>query len=304
MEKKNTEKGVSFVRINVDNKFAGKGPKKNPINMKSGLDVFEFSPGDPGVHSLILKHLKKQHKIKTAACATYLNNNDYQLLTAEAPSVPDEELIDALRWSVKDLLSIPASNATLDTFEVPGQTSTKKSINIVSVKKEIIASLDTLFSNEKLALTIIDIEELALRNLAALDDKQKKGVVVLWLKQNYGKILFIKDNDLYLARNINIGHQSITSFSAGFERIALEVQRSIDYFERHHSQVSMNNLLVMPMEKGIGDFVSFLNSNLSISCHQFELKTFLPGSEKLGDTEIAQHLLTFGTALRQQDGAQ
>jgi len=264
------------------------------------LELFKFLPGDPGVHSIILKQLAKQQKIKKIECATYLNHSDYQLITAEAPSVPDEDLINALRWSIKDSLNIPIDDATLDIFEVPNQTSTKKSINIVSAKKSVIGDLNSLFEEAKLNLSIIDIEELALRNLAILDEHEKNGVVILWLQKNSGKILFIREKSLHLSRNIELGYESIKSSEIGLENIALEVQRSVDYFERHFSQIPMKRLIIMPTIMELPDLFPFLSKNLSITCHEYELQNILSNASSLSNEDIANHLLTFGTALRHE----
>lgn len=287
-----SEEGISCVSVTRDNEDI------------PTLAVFEFFPGDKGVHSIILKQLAKQHKIRKFDCATCLNHSDYQLITAEAPSVPEEDLINALRWSIKDSLNIPIDDATLDTFEVPNQTSTKKNINIVSAKKVVIEDLNSLFAEAKLNLNIIDIEELAIRNLAILDEHEKDGIVILWLKENSGKILFIREKNLYLSRNIELGYESIRSSEIGLENIALEIQRSVDYFERHFSQIPMKRLIIMPTMIELPDLFPFLNQNLSISCHDYELKNILSSDNKLTNDDIAKHLVTFGTALRHESDDQ
>ena len=281
--------GICFVRM------------KEGKNGKLTLENYDFLSGESSVHPILLKQISKQYKVKNSTCATHLKHEDYQLLISEKPEVPDDDLIDALQWTVKDVIALPIENVTLDTFYIPNQTSAKKSINVVAASKDKIAQLDKPFEEAKLNLKIIDIEELALRNLAILNPHEKNGLVVLWLSEKRGKILFIKDHDIHLTRNIETGYETILNSYDGVENIALEIQRSLDYFERHYSDIAVQNLLVMPFNAEIPHLITFLDKNLSISCHEFFLNEVVEGADTVKKEIVAKNLITFGTATRRKE---
>ena len=282
--------GVCFVRVSQ---------KKNS---KPTVEALEFCSGDPGVHPLLLKQLLKSQKLKNLNCTTFLKSKDYQFLSTTKPEVPDEDLVNVLQWEIKDLLAQPIENVTIDTFYEPDYGIEKKNINIVSANKEKIADVAKTFEEAKLKLSIIDIEEMALRNLAILDAKEKLGLVTLWLDADYAKVLFFSGENLHLTRNIEKGYNAIANSITGMDDIALEVQRSIDYFERHFNQIPISNLVLMPMGLESSGFIDFLNKNLSLPCHEFDIKNEVNGLDEIDQENIARFLLTVGSGLRQQKG--
>ena len=266
------------------------------------VEELEFLAGEPGLHPLLLKQLVKSNGLNKIKCNTYLTHDNYQLLTTEKPDVPDADLINALQWEVKDLIALPVGDATLDTFMAPNEATGVKSINVVSAEKQKIVDIANLFKDAKLNLNAIDIEELTLRNLAILDEHEKHGIVTLWLAADHGKVLFIHDENMHLSRNIEYGYNSILAAQGGMESIALEVQRSIDYFERHYNQVPIQSLLLMPIGIKTGVFSDFLNKNLSLSCHELELENRITGLENIEPEKLTKFLLTIGASLRQEKG--
>lgn len=279
--------GICFVRISQQQ---GQPPH---------LEELEFCAGESKVHPLLLKQLAKSKKLKNVRCNTYIDDKYYQLLIADKPDVPNEDLINALQWEVKDVITQPISEVTLDTFMVPDYGTGKSSINIVAANKEKISDIAKLFEDAKLKINAIDIEEFALRNLAVLDKREKLGLVTLWLSGEHGKILFFSGENLHLTRNIEIGYNAIANSLNGMENIALEVQRSIDYFERHYNQIPISNLSLMPVGLESTGFEDFLNQNLSIPCHKYDIENEITGLKDISAEKLSKFLLTIGLGLRQ-----
>ncbi|MDH3326507.1 MAG: hypothetical protein OEM38_07310 [Gammaproteobacteria bacterium] len=264
------------------------------------VEDLEFCEGELNSHPLLLKHLAKSRNLKKTHCNTYIHNQFYQLLLTDKPSVPDEDLTNALHWEIKDLLINPIDDVTLDTFSAPDYGIGKKHINIVAANKAKISEIAKQFEEAKLDLNAIDIEEFAIRNLVILDKYEKLGVVTLWLSSEHGKILFFSDDNLHLIRNIDIGFNAITNNLNGMENIALEVQRSIDYFERHYNQIPISNLLLMPIGLESSGFEKFLKQNLSLSCHKYEIEKHIKGLDNIDAAKLSKFLLTIGLGLRQE----
>lgn len=52
-------------------------------------------------------------------CRALMARGSYQFLLTDAPNVPAEELGDALRWRIKDLINMPVNEAVVDAFFLP-----------------------------------------------------------------------------------------------------------------------------------------------------------------------------------------
>ena len=85
-----------------------------------------------------------------------------------------------------------------------------------------------------------------------------------------------------------------------FERIALELQRSLDHFDRQYHYVPIAKLLLAPLPQEIG-LQEYLASNIYVPVESIDLGTVLdfPAVPELKHPERqAQCLQTIGAALR------
>ncbi|HJX19092.1 MAG TPA: pilus assembly protein PilM, partial [Acidiferrobacterales bacterium] len=154
--------------------------------------------------------LSSQHDLKRARCTTVLGEGDYQLLLTEAPDVGADELKQALRWKIKDLIDFHINDATLDVFDLPGAAPGAKAREMytVAARNESIQQRVDLLTGAGIGLEVIDIPELAQRNLAALLPEDTAGVAMLSLQEKSGLITITRQGFLYLSRSLNLGHES------------------------------------------------------------------------------------------------
>lgn len=174
-----------------------------------------------------------------------LERGAYQLVMTEAPSVPKEELPSALRWRVKDLIAFHIDDAVLEAVDVPGDSAGRQaSLYVVAAQSKAVREEAERFRKAGLDLRVIDIRELAQRNIAARLEPEGYAVALLHFDGRHGLLTFSAAGDLILARDIEPrGDEG----EALMERVALEVQRSVDYFERqHHARPLARLYLVMP----------------------------------------------------------
>lgn len=268
-------------------------------NEKPVVDTWQFFACEEENREQILKNLSKKYKLNKSVCAIYLQASEYRLLVTEAPPVPDDELVAAVQWDVKDLLDAPIDAVTLDVFYVPQQSGQVKHINVVAVKKSLISEKVEILKHANINIRIIDIEELALRNIVSTLKQDQLGVVAVMLRKNHGIVIFCKNGNLYFSRRIDIGRESLRNNPQQVESVALEIQRSIDYFDRHFSDVGMNSVVLMPATENSDNIVSFLDSNLSLPCTMADLDEGIVWNVPRRGTKYQDYLLTLGTALRQ-----
>ena len=206
------------------------------------LSAFDFHPW-PADESQekTLARIATDYGLKRATCTTVLDQTEYSLLLTEAPDVPVEELRAAMRWRVKDLIDFHINDATLDVFDVPGErvAGRARQMYAVAARSAVIQKRVDLLDAANINLQVIDIIELAQRNLAGLLPEDARGVALLSFTAGAGLLTITKQGELYLSRNLDIGLDALTQAenpSDYFDRIVLETQRSLDYYDSHFRQ--------------------------------------------------------------------
>ena len=189
----------------------------------------------------VLVDFVSQQKLQNAVCNLVLPPSDYQLLLVEAPQVPDEEMRAAVRWRLKDLINIPLESAVVDLFNLPlGATrSGKRMIFVVVTELQKVQELLTMVAATGLKISVIDIAEMALRNLTLLlppEQTEDRGVAVVRIQQGKGNLGLYRNGNLYLSRQFELNYGGGLLDELPDEDLILEMQRSVDYAERQMGQ--------------------------------------------------------------------
>src|SRR5581483_11645433 len=199
-----------------------------------------------------LVRLRKEARSSPFRCSHLLQIGQYQIQLAEAPAVPQQELRQAVRWKLKDLLDYPVEQATVDVVNVPGDRHTSSRgqyVLAVSASNDVVAEEMRVYRQANVPLHAIDIPEMAQRNVAALFEEPERALALLAFTDRGGLLTFTSGGDLYLSRHTDITPTQLNSSASdvreqAFDRLVLELQRSIDHFDRQFSYVSLSRLLV------------------------------------------------------------
>jgi MSHA biogenesis protein MshI len=288
--------GVCVVRVE---RAAGRPP---------AVTLFDFRPWGNEPREKLLERLAMAHDLGRAHCTTVLDPNDYTLLLTEAPEVPAEELRAAIRWRIKDLIDFHINDATLDVFDLPGEKAAGRvrSMYVVAARSAAIQKRVDLLDAAGIHLDVIDIPEMAQRNLAALLPEDVKGVVLLSFTPGAGLITITKQAEIYLSRNIDIGlstFEQAADRNGLFDRIVLEVQRSLDYFDSHFRQAPVGHLVLAPLPREIPGLVDHLKANLNVAVSIMDLTKLLDCRVEIASAQQAVCLGALGAALRQEERA-
>jgi MSHA biogenesis protein MshI len=220
------------------------------------------------VESDELDALKKLRARLAGRCTTLLRHGQYQIVQVEAPQVPADERREAVRWRIKDMLDFPVDQAGIDVIDIPGGGGAGRGPQVfgIAASHDILRPLINKFQDAKLPLKAIDIPEMALRNVAALFEEEGRGLALLCFDAEGGRLVFTHKQELYAARRIDIPAADLAGRGAEapggvFERVLLDVQRSLDNFDRNYSFINLSKLLVAPMP-GVANFVEYLKANL------------------------------------------
>jgi MSHA biogenesis protein MshI len=238
-------------------------------------------------------------------CQLVMPAANYQLLLGDAPEVPPEELSEALRWRVKDLVSFSVADAVVQAFLLPA-SCTRGSARLAYAavaKRAAVAEQVALAHDSGLQLQAINIPELALAQLAAACVEATRAIGLVHLVPGGGTLLLVREGELYLARNFKLDFNGGLLDDLPADALLLELQRSLDYFERQMRQVPPLNLYLCGENITEDKITSPLKEGLSA---QVELLPLAHGVSIADDIEL--HTLplclrAMGAALADAGGA-
>ena len=247
-------------------------------------------------------------------CNGLVELSTYSLLLVEKPDVPDAELAAAMRWRVKDLIDYPVDEAVVDVFEVPPQSGGGQAAMtyVVVARAAAVKNLADVLLDAGAALRNIDIPELALRNVAALLPEDISGVALVHLGPQRGLITLSRQATLYMSRRIdmgsdvllNAGTTTLTSeIEARLDTIVIEVQRSLDYYDRHFAQAPIGTLVLAPLPQPVAGICEYLGSQLGLTVRILDLNKVVDSQTPLSNEVQAHCFATVGAALRDDEAA-
>ena len=181
-----------------------------------------------------------------------LNPTDYKLRLLDAPNVPADELKSAVRWQIQDMLDFHANDGTVDVLEVPHpeHLSHARQIFAVAAKNSLLADEAMFATKAGLNLSIIDIMETAQRNLAIRLETPGRALAVFSFIDAGGLLTVTLDGELCMVRTLGVGFAQMESegLDSVLERLTLEVQRTLDHFDRQFGGIPVDRLLLVPMD--------------------------------------------------------
>jgi len=227
-----------------------------------------FSDCLPAKREEILRTLVSEYAWGGADTTLVLPLDQYQVFQLERPEGVDEsELGDALKWKLKDFLDFNPSDAVSDVFPFPQDASRGRGdlVNVVAARKSLVSELVALVEACGLTLVSIDIAELALRNLVPRIDPGNRGAAVVHMRERFGQMIVCKGHTLYLSRRLDVTSDDLRDAArqeSAVQSLALEMQRSLDYYESQLGQVppAVIRLVardnVMPLSSMLASYVA------------------------------------------------
>ena len=169
--------------------------------------------------------------------------DQYQVFQLERPEgIEQSELAAALKWKLKEFLDFSPSDAVSAVFPFPEDASRGRGdlVNVVAARKTTLRELIDLVNASGLELVTIDIAELALTHLVSRLDENQRGAALVHMRGRYGQMVVCKGQMLYLSRRLDVSIDDLhdaTQQENAVQSLALEMQRSLDYYESQLGQV-------------------------------------------------------------------
>ena len=285
-----SSEGVAFAHIK-------RTPTQQPL-----LNYSEFIPVDGSVNAAdLLRARLAKLGLQKVPCNIVMSSGTYQMFLGEAPKVPPEELADALRWRVKDLIQYPIAEAVLDAFLLPEDSargSTRMAYSVVAPRNNVV-QLITRAKEANLALQAIDIPELVLRNLAQSCCDTKRGIALVKLGQRGGSLQIIRDGNVYLSRQFSLAYNAGLLDDLPGDALVLELQRSLDYFERQMRQKPPSHVYICGENVTADKLTPEIRNGLAVKIELFTIEAGVQLGKDAQEHSLSWCLLALGAALRE-----
>ncbi|UZE95790.1 type IV pilus biogenesis protein PilM [Alkalimarinus alittae] len=251
-----------------------------------------------------LSGLIDEHALKGLPCNLVLSSDQYQIFQTDKPPVADNELTEAIRWKVKDLIDYPLADAITDVFDFPEDATRGRGslVNVVSARKVLLHENIRLINDVGLDLQSIDITELSLRNVSMRYDSTGNGLALLFMRPGFGMILVTKGDTVYFSRRFDFSLDALKNSEtqeSTIQHLALEVQRSLDYYESQMGQVPPKELLLVGPDASF-PLANMLSQNVSIRVGNLDVAPIFVDENGASDTVI-DSFAAIGAALRESE---
>ncbi len=224
-----------------------------------------------------------------------LGAKDYQIALVEAPDVPPAELRAAMRWRLKDAIEFRIEEAVIDVFDLPAQNRGSRAHMVygVAAKRAAVDHWAASLAATR-AFDVVDVPELCLRNLASNTAYAPNGVALLHFGGSAATIILVRERAFYFARQMELHAARDTG------GIVLELQRSLDYYERHFDQPPITRIAISPTGPRAEALAGELKRETGFEVTTLDLNRVLQCAAPIDAATQADCLLAVGAALREE----
>ena len=304
-----------FKRKNSANQALGVGYHPDGISLahmsfRQGslkLEKLEFRPvASADGRKELLKKMVADSKLKGMPAFFVLDTSQYSVLQVEAPEVPPEELKNAVRWRIKDMIDFHLDDAEIEIIHLPEskRAGSQRLMYVIVTRTSVVETIASDLDYAGLDVKTIDISELALRNMTFADAEENRAGALLYLSENLSMIEICNNGCLCLSRHINLDFSRVDLSSPEsrmeiMDMLSLEVQRSLDYYESQFANgaaAKVNMISQVPIS--VDEFREVAGSYLTASINPLTAVDTINGMADYDEELVARCLPSIGAASR------
>lgn len=273
--------------------------------------IHQFALRDAEQTAATLQRTSRELALSRHRCLTLLDPGEYQIVLVDAPNVARDELKAAIRWRIKDLLDFHIDDVTLDVLDIPQQgdgPGRAPTMYAVAARNDAIQTRIKQYEHAGIGLSVIDIPETAQRNIATLYEEPNRAIAALHFNEHGGLLTVNFRGELYLARRFEMSLAQVGTVDADVRedvhgRILLELQRSLDHFERQFRAIPVARLLLAPEPEPSG-LADYLANGLGIRVQTVDINEVLDIADGAMDARTQSRLFHLvGASLRHEQVA-
>ena len=263
------------------------------------------APDDPAAATAALTAAR----LPRLPVSVVLQSSDYQLALIDAPDVPPAELRAAARWRLKDTIDFPVDEAVIDVFDVPPQSrgSQGRAMYAIAARRSAVEARSRALGAIP-DFDVVDVPELCLRNVAALLPSSASGLALVHPGRHTAIVVLVRGPTLFFARQMELrpgpgsarGAREGEATAIDPAALALELQRSLDYYERHFDQPPITQVAIATCDERARRLAADLRKESGLTVDALDLNALLPCASAVDAQIQSECVLAVGAALRQE----
>lgn len=306
---------------------------------KDGLyEVRQMGVARQGVDSTE-EFLRRVHGLglKGVPARIMLRPEQYQLLQIDAPAVAPDEMRAAARWKIRDMVDMHVDDVTLDVMRVgDDQVRNNAQLFVVAAPNAVVREVLQLGQDLQWGVNVVDIQETAQRNLqCALARREgrfdRADAALAIISEDHALLTISANGELFYTRRIDLGAgfleapwnsvvadgqpdalaaapDDVLGYTSGpaaaaedlTQRFVMELQRSLDVWDRTWSNLPLDSLRVQAGERS-AEMAGWLSQELSMGISVLDVDSMFPG---FAPKSAQEHMLCWpllGALLRTED---
>ncbi|HEX4597040.1 MAG TPA: pilus assembly protein PilM [Burkholderiaceae bacterium] len=245
--------------------------------------------------------------LRNAPVMLVLGAEHYNTYPLPAPSVPADEMREALRWKLREVLPYSPEEAVVDFVRLARAADSNAADNLFAVAalRRSVAQATAPFLAAGVNVQAVDIAEMSLRNLLTELPAMDESRALLGLEESSALLTVVHEGALCFARRIQIPR----SLGAGDEdpehvasRIAAQVQHSLEVVERQSGLPPVRSVWIGP-HPYCALIARCTAEHSGLECPQLDLQAELRFAVDAGELPPAQAWgapIAIGAALRSE----
>lgn len=236
---------------------------------------------------VLKKHLAKS-ALRHMPTHVVLHPALYEIYFIDRPDVQDDELCDAVKWKIRDLVDAPLKELVIDAFALPDDAyrGSQRKVYAVAVRKKLLQEIIRSIKASGLNILSIGISELAVGNIVNLLSDESKGAAILRMRNSNGTINLSESGNVYLTRRIESGisileNEDESERSRMMEEFLLEIQRSLDYYDTQLGKGSIRDFLIAPTRIDHQLIDDYLRDQLGLNVRSVDVNSLFEIEEEM-----------------------
>lgn len=254
-----------------------------------------------------LKEMIGEASLKGLPAVFVLQPGQYAMLQVESPEVPDDELKNAVRWRIKDLIDFHIDDAIIESVPLPqgNRPGAPQMMYALAMRTSAVQSIVSTLLAAGLQIRAVDVTELALRNMTFASADENRATALLYLSEYFSLIEICINGTLYLSRQINMDFSHLQADAADnrmelMDMLSLEVQRSLDYYESQFANGAASIInMVSQVPVSLEQFQEVAGSYLTVPVEGLPALQNMRGVEQFDEQLVARSLPAIGASIRE-----
>ncbi|MDO6566684.1 agglutinin biogenesis protein MshI [Alteromonas sp. 1_MG-2023] len=217
--------------------------KENIWQLHSNSKHDLSSGGDiENIITTVLTDMGKQ----ACSVAITLSQESYHMVQVEKPDVPEVDIVNALPWTLGDLVPYESSNIVLDYIDYPVKDRMGgQKIDVFAADKSELSKLVTKLAKLKTKqLSHIHVKEVLTTEMLPDDDYAR--LLIIQEPGSEPFVMIIRARTIWLARRLRgfvSKFNEQVDIAQVTDALGLEIQRSMDFYESQLKQPPLKEIL-------------------------------------------------------------